>query len=271
MNPQTDPLANPPANPPANPRAAPLAQDLVDQARRLVRTRFPEALGAVLGGSAAAGRAGPLSDLDLAVLVPDTAVTLRETVRHEGRVAELFVHTRAGLGELFAADRASRRPVLPYLYAQGLVLLDREGAAGEARALAVALLDEGPPPLPAASVETRRYGLTDALDDLADVRDRHERLALGGYVFGAAAELLCDHRRAWTAGGKWLPRRLRVADPERGGALLDAHLRLCADDEAGPLVEAAGAVLALVGGPLREGYRRTWEGVIESAAERPGG
>ncbi|EDY46429.2 nucleotidyltransferase domain-containing protein [Streptomyces sp. SPB074] len=283
MDSGTNPHVEPPADPPVDAAADPLADDLVGQARRLVRDRFPEALGAVLGGSAATGRAGPLSDLDLAVLVPGTAGAHRETVRYEGRIAELFVHTGTGLAELFAADRASRRPVLPYLYAEGLVLLDREGAAGEARARAVALLDEGPPPLPAPSVETRRYGLTDALDDLADAdgragrdgrggrEDRHERLALGGYVLGAAAELLCDHRRAWTGGGKWLPRRLRAADPERGTALLDAHLRLCADDEAAPLVEAGGAVLDLVGGPLREGYRRVWEGTIESLAERPGG
>ncbi|MGW3045963.1 nucleotidyltransferase domain-containing protein [Kitasatospora sp. NPDC001159] len=44
---------------------------MIDQARRLVADRFPDALAVVLGGSTAAGRATATSDLDLAVLVAD--------------------------------------------------------------------------------------------------------------------------------------------------------------------------------------------------------
>ncbi|HET6635736.1 MAG TPA: hypothetical protein VFH77_12020 [Streptomyces sp.] len=52
----------------------------------------------------------------------------------------------------------------------------------------------------------------------------------------------------------------------RGAALLDGHLRLCESGDATGLTDAAERVLDLVGGPLREGYRRAWEGVIESLA-----
>jgi hypothetical protein len=104
------------------------------------------------------------------------------------------------------------------------------------------------------------------LDDLADASDRIESLAVGGQVLFAAAELLMDHHRAWTGGGKWLPRRLLAADPDRGAALLRGHVRLCESGDATQLIDAASRVMELVGGPLREGYRRTWEGVIESLA-----
>lgn len=238
--------------------------DPVDQARRLARDRFPDALSVILAGSTAAGRATAGSDLDVAVLVGEDGETYRETVRFEGRVVELFVHTRTGLAELFAADVASRRGVLQSMYADGLVLVDRGGAASAARASAVADLLAGPPALAADVVETRRYGLTDALDDLVDARDRFELLAVGGFVFATAADLLSHHRRAWVGGGKWLPRRLLAADPRHGAALLDGHLRLCESGDPAPLVEAASAVLALVGGPLREGYRRSWHGVVAS-------
>ncbi|MET9604960.1 nucleotidyltransferase domain-containing protein [Streptomyces sp. NPDC006512] len=233
----------------------------VEQARRIARDRFPDALSVILAGSTASGRATASSDLDIAVLVADGAGTARETVRSEGRVVELFVHTRTGLAELFAADRASRRAVLQHMYASGLVLADPRGDAVRARALAEADLRQGPPALDPQTVETRRYSLTDALDDLADARDRFEGLAVAGYVLGAAAELLCDHHRAWTGGGKWLPRRLLEADASRGGALLDGHLRMCESGDPAPLAAAASEVLALTGGPLREGYRRTWRGV----------
>lgn len=243
-----------------------MTPDPVDQARRLVGDRFPDALAVILAGSTAAGRATVSSDLDIAVLIGDGGGTCRETIRFEGRVVELFVHTRAGLVELFAADLAARRGVLQSMYATGLVLVDVNGAAGRARALAEAHLRDGPPALDPETVETKRYALTDALDDLADADDRIERLAVAGSVLSTAADLLCDHHRAWIGGGKWLPRRLLEADALRGRALLEGHLRLCESGDPVPIIDAASGVLDLVGGPLREGYRRAWRGVIASVA-----
>ncbi|MGR4880702.1 hypothetical protein ACIPUC_15025 [Streptomyces sp. LARHCF249] len=144
--------------------------------------------------------------------------------------------------------------------------LGRDGEAGRARALAEADLCEGPPALEPETVDTKRYGLTDALDDLADAGDPIERLAVAGYVVNAAADLLCDHHHAWIGGGKWLPRRLLEADPQRGAALLAGHHHLCGSGEPAALISAASKVLDLVGGPLREGYRRTWHGTNDSVA-----
>nr|WSX50503.1 nucleotidyltransferase domain-containing protein [Streptomyces sp. NBC_00974] len=241
----------------------------IELARRIVRDRFPDALAVVLAGSTAAGRATASSDLDIAVLVGDGGETYRETLRVEGRVVEFFVHTPAGLAELFAADVTARRAVLQSMYATGLVLVDRDGEAGRARAMAEADLRQGPPALDPETVETKRYGLTDALDDLGDAEDPVERLAVAGVVLAGAADLLFDHHGAWTGGGKWLPRRLREADPERGAALLDGHLWLCVSGDPTGLIDAVSDVLALAGGPLREGYRRTWRGVIDSVAAGP--
>ncbi|MEV4163796.1 nucleotidyltransferase domain-containing protein [Nonomuraea dietziae] len=238
----------------------------VDQARRLACDRFPDALAVILAGSTATGRATARSDLDIAVLVEDGGGTGRETIRFEGRVVELFVHTRAGLVELFAADVAARRAVLQSMYATGLVLVDTNGEAGRARALAEADLRKGPPALEPQAVETRRYGLTDALDDLTDTGDRIERLAVAGLVLSMAADLLCDHHHAWIGGGKWLPRRLLAADAQRGAALLEGHLYLCETGDPTLMIDAASEILDLVGGPLREGYRRDWRGGGDAVA-----
>ncbi|MEV7521154.1 nucleotidyltransferase domain-containing protein [Streptomyces sp. NPDC091371] len=243
--------------------------DPIDQARRIAAELFPDALAVILAGSTAAGRATATSDLDIAVLVGDGGETYRETLRVDGRVVELFVHTRTGLSELFAADVAARRGVLQSMYATGLVLADVDGEAGRARALAEADLRQGPPALDAATVETKRYGLTDALDDLADAGDHVERLAVAGVVLAAAAELLLDHHHAWSGGGKWLPRRLRAADARRGGALLAGHLHLCESGDPAPMIDAVSEILDLAGGPLREGYRRTWPGRVLPAGRCP--
>ncbi|MEU6589607.1 nucleotidyltransferase domain-containing protein [Streptomyces sp. NPDC046881] len=238
----------------------------VNQARRLAAECFPDALSVVLAGSAASGRVTTTSDLDVAVLIEDGGETRRETLRFEGRLVELFLHTRAGLAELFAADAASRRGVMQRMYAEGLVLCERDGAATRIKQHAEDALREGPGALASATVESRRYVLTDALDDLADAADVVERLAVANVVLGTAADLLFDHRRAWTGSGKWLPRRLLEADPEHGGALLDGYRRLCENGEPEDFADAAMGILTLVGGPLREGYARTWRAAAEPAA-----
>ncbi|MFJ4921469.1 hypothetical protein [Streptomyces sp. NPDC088725] len=136
----------------------------VDRARRIACDRFPDALGVVLAGATAAGRATARSDVDLAVLIGDGGETCRETIRFEGRAVELFVHTRAGLAELLAADVAARRAVLQSMHAAGLALIDTHGEATRARVPAGADLRKGPPALERETVETRRCVLTDALD-----------------------------------------------------------------------------------------------------------
>ncbi|MFD5700918.1 nucleotidyltransferase domain-containing protein [Streptomyces lasiicapitis] len=105
------------------------------EALRLVQARFPHALGALLGGSAAHGRATPTSDLDVAILLPDadSDTSRREVVRHDGRLAELFLNTLAGVPEFFAWDRARRRGTVLFLYDQGVPLTDPFGHVARTR------------------------------------------------------------------------------------------------------------------------------------------
>ncbi|MFE9929760.1 nucleotidyltransferase domain-containing protein [Streptomyces sp. NPDC005533] len=200
--------------------------------------------------------------------VEDGGETRRETLRFEERLVELFLHTRAGLGELFAADAVSRRGVMQHMYAEGLVLRERDGAATRIKQHAANALREGPGALAWATVESQRYVLTEALDDLADAVDVVERLTVANVVLSTAADLLFDHRRAWTGSGNWLPRRLLQADPQHGGALLDGYRRLCENGEPKDLADAAVEIVALMGGPLREGYVRTWRAAAPPAARR---
>ncbi|MEU0838484.1 nucleotidyltransferase domain-containing protein [Streptomyces sp. NPDC005962] len=234
--------------------------ELAAQALRLVTSRCPDALGAILGGSAAQGRATPASDLDVAVLLPDADTSRREVVRHDGRLAELFLHTLGDLPEVFEGDRARRRGTVLFIYDQGLPLLDPHGHLSRARAQARAVLAAGPPPLAPAERERGRYLLTCFMDDLLDTRpsDRYEQLSLADAVLREAAHLLTDHHTAWTGIGKWLPRRLLGADPARGRALLDGHQAVAEHRDPAPLAAAADQVLALLGGPLREGYAQRW-------------
>ncbi|MET8331407.1 nucleotidyltransferase domain-containing protein [Streptomyces sp. NPDC005181] len=231
------------------------------QALRLITNRYPHALGAVLGGSAAQGCATPTSDLDVAVLLPDSDTSRREVIRHDGRLAELFLHTLADVPVAFERDRGLRRGTVLFIYDRGLPLMDPHGHLSRTRAQARAVLAAGPPILTQAEWERGRYILTCFMDDLIDTRpaDRYEQLSLADFTLREAAHLLTAHHHAWTGIGKWLPRRLLSADPELGKALLDGHRTVAEQRDPAPLAAAAEQVLNLLGGPLREGYtQREW-------------
>ncbi|MEE4418360.1 nucleotidyltransferase domain-containing protein [Streptomyces bugieae] len=234
------------------------------QALDLIKDRFPHALGAVLGGSAAQGRATPTSDLDVAVLLPNGDTSRREVVRHGGRLAELIVHTLADAPEHFERDRALRRGTLLFIYDQGLPLADPHGHLARTREQARAVLAAGPPPLTPAEWERGRYVLTCFLDDLTDTSPatsptgRYEQLSLADFTLREAAHLLIAHHGDWTGIGKWLPRRLLSADPVRGRALLDGHRAVAEHADPSPLAVATEQVLDVLGGPLREGYTQRW-------------
>ncbi|MZE79693.1 nucleotidyltransferase domain-containing protein [Streptomyces xinghaiensis] len=232
----------------------------VAQATDLVATHFPHALGAVLGGSAAQGRATPSSDLDVAVLLPDSDTSRREVIRHNGRLAELFLNTLADVPEFFEWDRARRRGTVLFIYDQGLTLTDPHGHVSRTREQARALIAAGPPMLTHTEREQSRYSLTCYMDDLRDTpsTNRHEQLVLADFTLREAAHLLTAHQGAWTGIGKWLPRRLLSADPALGKALLQGHRAVAEHADPMPLVTMAEQVLDLVGGPQREGYAHFW-------------
>ncbi|WP_326624550.1 nucleotidyltransferase domain-containing protein [Streptomyces sp. NBC_01761] len=234
-----------------NDQAAPVAQAL-----RLITNRFPHALGAVLGGSAAQGRATPNSDLDVAVLLPDSDTSRREVIRQDGRLAELFLHTLADVPTAFERDRARRRGTVLFIYDQGVSLMDPHGHVSRTQGQARAVLAAGPPALTPTEWERGRYLLTCFMDDLIDIRpaDRYEQLSLADFTLREAAHLLTAYHQAWTGIGKWLPRRLLGADPALGKALLDGHRTVAEHSNPAPLAVAAEQVLNLLGGPLREGY-----------------
>ncbi|KOG65569.1 nucleotidyltransferase [Streptomyces griseoflavus] len=192
----------------------------------------------------------------MAVLLPDSDTSRREVIRHNGRLAELFIHTVTDIQQALENNRGNRRGALLFVYDQGMPLLDPYGDLKRARAQARASLAAGPIPLTPDERERGRCLLTCFMDDLIDApsTNRYEQLSLADHTLREAAHLLTAHHGAWTGIGKWLPRRLLSADPIRGKVLLDGHQRVAEHADTAPLTVAAERVLDLIGGPLREGY-----------------
>jgi len=225
-----------------------------DAAAAFVEQRYPECLAAFVGGSVFRGEGTPTSDLDIVIITDRREAPYRESLREFGWPIEVFVHTERSYRRFFKNDVQRRRPSLPALCAEGVILRDRDGLGTRIREEAQSLLDGGPPPLAPQEVEWRRYSLTDLLDDFVGSRRKDEDLFIAHDLAVGAAELVLLHNRRWTGAGKWLLRALRRFDDKRGRQL-DAALRsFYRTGDKGGLVRFVEDALGLVGGRLWEGY-----------------
>jgi hypothetical protein len=237
--------------------------DPVETARSLVSERFPDALGAWLGGSSVTDRVTDTSDLDVTVLLAYADVH-RESLEHRGWPVELFVHDTDSVRHFVERDAVRRRPTMARMVSRGVPLVESK----EARALATECaerLSRGPGPLPIADLDAARYALTDLVDDLVGGGTTGEVVGTAVATWQATGELVLDLHRRWRGTAKWLVRELETLDDDLGTAyaerLVEA-LRCAMADGTGPLdagdtaplVAIAEETLAMAGGRLWEGY-----------------
>lgn len=220
-------------------------------ARDLVRQQFPNAVLAVLAGSAAAGLATDTSDLDIVVVLDGPPAPYRETLRHDGWIVEVFAHTPDSLTEFYASERTLGHSTLAHMLTTGLVLTDTTD--GALRRDAQAVIDAGPEPLTDADRDRRRYMLTADLDDLTDATDPGERAAIAAHVVGQATDLYLRANGQWSGYGKWGHRHVVTANPALAERLTGGLGAALAGNTA-PLVTVAAEVLDLAGGALADGY-----------------
>ncbi len=223
--------------------------DPIEDARALVAERFPDALAAFLGAGVLSAPRTATSDLDIVVVLAGPPAPYRESLRWRGWPVETFVHCPESLEEWFARDTARRRPTLARLCADGTALAGTSVSTSRIRERGRAVLAAGPPLPGRAELDSRRYGLTDLLDDLAGGTDAGEAAVIGWNVWQATAELALVQAGHWLGSGKWLLRELRDADPALAGRLVAAM----GDPQA--LAGLAGEVLRRSGGPLWDGFR----------------
>lgn len=230
--------------------------DPVEAARRFVAERFPEARAAIVGGSPIRGDATDTSDLDILILTDRPEAPFRASYVEHGWPVEAFVHTDRSLAEFFESDVRRRRPSLPNLAAEGVILLDKDGAAARAQEAARELLQRGPEPLREEQLEDWRYSLTDLLDDFNGVDRFDEGMFIANALANEAADLLLLMNRRWLGNGKWVVRALAHFDPAAAARMTDALAAYLRHEDKVPLRTFAEDVLEQAGGRMFQGYYR---------------
>lgn len=123
------------------------ANDPLESARRIVASRLPGALGALLAGSSLTSRRTEASDLDIVVFVPETSEAFRETVHEQGWLCELFVSTPSSFDYFVTQEIAARRSPLLWMCAEGVEIFSLDSTVERYQIKARRLLAGGPPTL----------------------------------------------------------------------------------------------------------------------------
>lgn len=225
-------------------------------AEAVFHTRYSGAAFAYAAGSIVRGEGTYLSDIDLVVVCDHLDAARRESFIFDDVPIEAFVHDRETLGWFVNEDAARGRPSILNMIVEGMIIGGDRSKAEEIRAEVSVRLESGPRPLSAAALDTLRYEITDAVDDLRGDRATYETLAIGAMLYPKLVELALRGRGRWNGAGKWAPRLLTKIDPELAIRFDSAFRALFTEGAAGPVIMLVEAELAPHGGPLFDGDRR---------------
>ncbi|MEE1925783.1 nucleotidyltransferase domain-containing protein [Pseudomonas sp. 147P] len=222
----------------------------------VVQARYPEAAFAYVAGSIMRGQGTRFSDIDLVVVFDRLEAAYRESFLVDGVPVEAFVHDPQTLAWFIQEDAKRGRPSMLNMVVEGVVIGEEGSTAQALRDHASALLAAGPAPLASTALDTLRYEITDALDDLQGDRPASEILAIGAMLHPRLVELALRGRGRWYGTGKWAPRLLNELDASLGDRFDAAFRALFTGGDTALLIDLAEAELALQGGRLFDGDRR---------------
>lgn len=228
--------------------------DAHEAAQRFVDQAFPTCDAAFLAGSIVRGEATATSDLDLVIVTKEVTAPYRESLYAYGWPTEVFVNTPTSYREFFASNIQRRRPSLPRMCAEGIIVRDHEGVAQRLKQEARDLLEQGPPPLSKEEITQLRYAVTDLLDDFIGSVRTGESFFIASGLAERSSELMLSYHGQWIGKGKWVLRALHAFDPQLAQRLIAALASFCQQGKKDDLITFAQEALDLVGGRLFEGY-----------------
>lgn len=221
---------------------------------RFIATQFPHADIAIIAGSTSRGERTATSDIDLlligADLFKDGRSSAAATYDFEGEIFEVFAYTPNGYDEWAQRDIKRHRPVIVHMLVEGIAI--RQDSSLEALRTHWRTVLKAGPKLMDEESRLRRYIITDVLDDLRDASDPLELRILASTLFERTAELMLLSEGHWISTGKWLPRRLRAALPERADQLSTRFLR----DDYPAFADQVEVELGRAGGRVQAGFVR---------------
>ncbi|SEN96787.1 Nucleotidyltransferase domain-containing protein [Mesobacillus persicus] len=230
-----------------------LKSNPIETARKFVDSHFPSCQSAILAGSVVRGEETETSDLDVVIFDKNMSSSYRESVLFSKWPIEVFVHNLTSYKDFFQSDYERARPSMPRMVAEGIVLKD-DGSLLSIKEEAKKLLEQGPKEWSQETINTKRYFITDLLDDFIGSSNRAEEIFIANELAALVSEFVLRTNRNWIGTSKWVFRSLSSYDEEfavRFVAAFDDYYRT---GEKVNIIKLVDEVLESHGGRLFSGF-----------------
>ncbi|ETI68498.1 nucleotidyltransferase domain-containing protein [Neobacillus vireti] len=228
-------------------------QSPIDAAHQFIHKYFSYCQGALLAGSVVRGEATETSDLDIVIFDQTISSSYRESLIDFDWAIEVFVHNLSSYKHFFKNDVERARPSLPRMVSEGIILKD-VGIMDSIKKEADELLSNGPAEWSAETIKTKRYFISDALDDFIGCSNRGEEIFIANTLAELVSEFVLRTNRKWIGASKWIVRALRQYDEDFANHFVEAFDRFYRTGEKKPVVDLVDQVLEPFGGRLFRGF-----------------
>ncbi|REB11028.1 nucleotidyltransferase domain-containing protein [Sporosarcina sp. BI001-red] len=225
----------------------------IKAARLFVTRYFPNCQGALMAGSVVRGEATATSDLDIIIFDKEVSSSSRHSLTEFNWPIEVFVHNLTSYQSFFESDRKRARPSLQRMVAEGIVLKD-DGVIESIKQEANRSLQDGPDKWTEKVIRTKRYFLTDVLEDFIGATTRAEELMIVNNLADSVQEFVLRTNGCWLGSGKWIIRELQKFDSDFADQFVNAIDRYYRDGEKTKVIELVDTVLEPFGGRLFNGF-----------------
>ena len=224
-----------------------------DAGNRFLKKHFPDCKGALLAGSVVRGEATETSDLDIIIFDTTISASYRASLVDFGWPIEVFVHNLVSYKQFFQSDCQRAIPSMPRMVAEGIVLKD-DGIIDSIKKEAKELLEKGPEEWSVETINTKRYFITDCLDDFKGCTDRAEQLFIANKLAELVSEFILRTNRKWIGTSKWVVRSLRQYDEQFSKQFVEVFDRYYKTGDKEQVIQLVENTLQPFGGTLFEGF-----------------
>ncbi len=226
-----------------------------EAAQKYIEEYYPDCRAAILAGSVVRGEATATSDLDIIIITNTSKPPYRESIYRYGWPIEAFVHTEESFFKFANGDLDRRRPSLPLMLSEGLILKNEGDLAGFLKDESLRMLQRGVRPFSAGELKNCRYRITDLLDDLIGSANPDQDLFIINELVQEMGNLLLVGNGQWQARGKWMARSLKNLDEDLYRELMGALKAFYGEGNKKRLLAFIERELKRFGGRLFAGYK----------------
>jgi len=225
----------------------------MEAARLFIDTYFTSCNAAILAGSVVRGQATATSDLDIVIFDEKVVSSYRESMMEFGWPIEIFVHNLATYKDFFLMDYNLAKPSMQRMVTEGMVLKD-DGVLQAIKQEAEKMLKEGPKEWSEETIRTKRYFITDVLDDFIGSDNKQEVIFIASTLSFLLHEFVLRVNKQWVGTSKWMVRSLRQYDPKFTEEFIEAFDTFYRTGEKEKIIEITEKVLKPYGGKLFAGF-----------------